>query len=96
MVEPQLSKVLTTIEQHQANKVSSYGISVVHIKSIAIKESEATVNDCLDSSKAGMRDTTTRRKINRGIRRESITTTLKKGSDQRWRVSKYVVLGEGC
>ncbi len=39
---------------------------------------------------------TTRKKIKRGVEKGRTKAYLIKGADEKWRISKYVVLGEGC
>ncbi|MBA9003055.1 hypothetical protein [Thermomonospora cellulosilytica] len=96
LTDPQLSRILDRIKDLHAENLTSYGASVPHIKSVKVEGDKATVHDCQDSSNSGLMDATTQRKINRGVKEESIKALMQKHSDGRWRISKFVVLGEGC
>jgi hypothetical protein len=96
MVDPQLAHVLKAVEQHKADQVTTYGSVIVQINSVQVDKSEAVLRDCQDARYAGLRSTRTGKKINRGIEKRHVQATLKKGPDRRWRVSKHILLGEGC
>jgi len=96
MADPQLSRVLKVVKEHKADHVATYGSVIVHINSVSVDRDEATLRDCQDATNAGLRDTRTDKKINRGVRERHVEATLKKGADGRWRVSKHIILGEGC
>ncbi|RAY12965.1 hypothetical protein DPM19_23465 [Actinomadura craniellae] len=96
MTNPQLSQVLDRIKALHAKKLTSYGASVVHIKDVKVEGDNATVHDCQNSWNSGLMNATTRKKVNRGVKEENVEAFLIKGTDGRWRVRKYVVLGEGC
>lgn len=96
MVEPQLSRVLKRTEELRSKNLTSYGKVVVHVTSVEVNGNDATLRDCQDSSKAGILNKSTQKKVNRGVEKGSTKAYMVKGADRRWRVSKYVVLGEGC
>ncbi|NEA27643.1 hypothetical protein [Actinomadura bangladeshensis] len=96
MVEPQLSRVLKRAEELESKNLTSYGKVVVHITSVDIAGNDATLHDCQDSSKAGVMNRNTHKKSNRGVEKGNTKAYLVKSADGKWRVSKYVVLGEGC
>ncbi|WP_395107464.1 hypothetical protein, partial [Actinomadura sp. SCN-SB] len=76
MVEPQLSRTLKRIKKLETDGIATYGNIVVHIRDVRIHGDEATVDDCQDSSGAGLVDTNTSKKINRGVEEEHATATL--------------------
>lgn len=96
MAEPQLSRVLKRIEQLKNDHLTSYGQVIVHVKSIQLDGDEATLRDCQDSSSAGLENTDTHKKVSRGVKKGNTKALMVKGPDGNWRVSKYIVLGEGC
>ncbi|MFI0354244.1 hypothetical protein [Actinomadura sp. 9N407] len=96
MVDPQLSRVLKVIEQHRDDHLATYGSVVIRIKDVQVDGSKATVRDCQDASRAGLLNTETRKKINRGFKERNTQALMEKGADGHWRVSKFIELGEGC
>lgn len=96
MIDPQLSRVVSHSIKNQSKGLVSYGTSIVHTKKIEVSGDTATVHDCQDSSGAGLMNARTHQKYNRGVEKESIRTSLKRGPDGQWRVSKMNILGEGC
>ncbi|MFV2178742.1 hypothetical protein ACFHW2_40380 [Actinomadura sp. LOL_016] len=96
MVDPQLSRVLKRIDDMERKNQATYGNIVVHVTSADITEDGAVVRDCQDSSNAGLLDTRTQKKLNRGVKKRNIKALLERGTDGRWRVNKFIVLGEGC
>ncbi|TDC69850.1 hypothetical protein E1200_07105 [Actinomadura sp. GC306] len=96
MVDPQLSRVLRRIDEMKRQNIATYGHVIVHVKSVQLTESGATVIDCQDSRGAGTMNSVTGKKINRGVQQGSTKALLVKGSDGQWRVSKSITVGEGC
>ncbi|WP_433476548.1 hypothetical protein ACQPZP_05535 [Spirillospora sp. CA-142024] len=96
MAEPQLSHVVKHIDDLKRRHLATYGTVTVHVKSIQIKENDATIYDCRDSRGAGLVDSITHKKINRGIKEDNTKVLLTKGPDQRWRVSESFTLSKGC
>lgn len=96
MGEPQLSRVLRRIGQMKRDHITAYGSIVVHVKSIKIEGSDALLRDCQDTWNSGIMNIETKKRINRGVKQESIRTYLLKGDGGKWRVTKMVSLGEGC
>ncbi|MFA1550747.1 hypothetical protein [Actinomadura chokoriensis] len=96
MVEPQLSRVLKRTEELRSKELTSYGKVIVHITSVEVTGNDATLRDCQDSSKAGLMKIGSHEKINRGVQKGNTKAYVIKAADGEWRVSKYVVLGEGC
>jgi hypothetical protein len=96
MSDPQLSRVLDRIDQLRAKHLTSYGNSVVHVKSVHVAGDQALLRDCQDSSGAGLENALTHKKVNRGLKEEGIKAYLSKGADGKWRVTKLVSLGKGC
>jgi hypothetical protein len=79
----------------RADGRSGYGYSVPHVRSITVRGGVATILDCHDSSRAGIKDTRTGRKLNRGSATEDITVTMRLVAG-RWRVSDDLVGKGGC
>ncbi|GAA4242396.1 hypothetical protein GCM10022254_75250 [Actinomadura meridiana] len=96
MIDPQLSRVLRRIDEMKSQNIATYGRVIIHLQSVQLTESGATVYDCQDSRDSGLLNSVTQKKVNRGIEQERTKTLLLKGSDGRWRVSKTTTLGEGC
>ncbi|MFD0850961.1 hypothetical protein ACFQ07_01880 [Actinomadura adrarensis] len=96
MIDPQLSKVLDSSRRYDADGIGTYGTSITHIKSVQVVADEGTVRDCQDGRNSGLIYKSSKKKINRGVQETNIKATLKKGTDGRWRVSRYSILGEGC
>lgn len=96
MAEPQLSRVLKRIAEMEKQNLTTYGNVIVHIKSVELTEDGATVLDCQDTSNAGLINSVTQKKVNRGVKEENSKALLVKGRDGKWRVSKSITLGKGC
>lgn len=96
MTEPQLSKVINRIKEMKGDDITSYGKLNPHVQSIQVNDRHAVIQDCQDSSYAGIMNSRTGEKLNRGIENESVTAYLSKGADGRWRVTKMVSHGKGC
>ncbi|MFA1543496.1 hypothetical protein [Actinomadura monticuli] len=96
MVDPQLSRVMRRIDVMKKQHITTYGRVVVHIRSVQLTSSGATVFDCQNSSGAGIRNSITGKKIKRGVGKGHAKALLVKGSDGKWRVRKSIMIGEGC
>ncbi|MFA1549913.1 hypothetical protein [Actinomadura chokoriensis] len=96
MVDPQLSRVLRRIDVMKRQHITTYGHVVVHIKSVQLTSTGATVFDCQNSSGAGIRNSITGKKIKRGVGEGDTKALLVKGPDGKWRVRKSITIGEGC
>lgn len=96
MAEPQLSRVLKRIADMKERHLATYGSVIVHVTNTELTASGATVLDCQDARNAGIVNTATQKKVNRGVKEDSTKALLIKGADGRWRVSKSISLGEGC
>ncbi|MFG2016903.1 hypothetical protein [Actinomadura geliboluensis] len=96
MTDPQLSRVLQRIDKMKSERLATYGHIIVHVQSVQLTPTGATVHDCQDSRNSGLLNSITRKKINRGVRQGNTKALLVKGSDGQWRVSKSITIGEGC
>lgn len=96
MTDPQLTRVIDRVQAMNKEGITSYGRAVPHVQHIAVTGGDATVSDCQDSSHAGIFNTLTGKKMNRGVKEEGITAFLSKGTDGRWRVTKTISHGKGC
>ncbi|MUN35371.1 hypothetical protein [Actinomadura litoris] len=95
MGEPQLSRVLGGIQKNQSENHASYGKIVTHIRSLEITGNSAILHDCQDSSRTGLLDVTSGKKINRGVKEERVKAHLSRDSG-RWIVTDIATLGQGC
>lgn len=96
MVEPQLSHVVKHLDDLERRHLTTYGTVTVHVRSVQINENGATLYDCRDSREAGLVNSITHKKINRGIKEDHIKVLLTKGPDAKWRVSESFTLEKGC
>ncbi|MWA02758.1 hypothetical protein F8568_020740 [Actinomadura sp. LD22] len=96
MAEPQLSRVLKRIAVMKKQHLTTYGNVIVHVTSVQLTTNGATVLDCQDTRNAGLINSVTQKKVNRGVKEDSTKALLIKGRDGKWRVSKSITLGEGC
>lgn len=96
MVDPQLSRVLLRIDTMKSHHIATYGRIIVHVKSVQITTSGATLYDCQDSRDSGLMNSATGKKLNRGVSHGNTKALMVKGSDGQWRVSKSITIGEGC
>jgi len=74
---------------------SGYGTSTPHVRSITVNGAVATVVDCHDSSRAGVKDDASGKRLTRGSATEDITVTMRLVNG-RWRVSDIAVRTGGC
>lgn len=96
MADPQLSRVLQRIDTMKKHHIATYGHVIVHVKSVHLTASGATVYDCQDSRGSGLLNSVTQKKLIRGVRQGSKKALLVKSADGQWRVSKSIAIGEGC
>lgn len=93
LIDPQLSTALHGIDDlHQQGQTSS-GYVIVHIKKIQVDGDAAKLWDCQDATKALLRKRSTGKIISRGVPNDHFRAALSRGSDGRWRISKFTVLG---
>ncbi|MBO2465043.1 hypothetical protein [Actinomadura violacea] len=96
MADPQLSRVLQRIDAMKKHHIATYGHIIVHVKSVQLTASGATVHDCQDSRDSGLLNSVTQKKLIRGVRQGSKKALLVKDAYGQWRVSKSIAIGEGC
>ncbi|MBO2460333.1 hypothetical protein [Actinomadura violacea] len=96
MVDPQLSRVLKRVTEMKKQHLVTYGYVISHVTSVELTEAGATVLDCQDSRNAGVINTVTHKKVNRGIKDDNTKAMLIKASDGKWRVTKSISLEKGC
>lgn len=87
--EPQLSTALRGINDLHAKDLTSSGYVVVHITKVQVNGGTATVWDCQDATKALIRKRSTGQTLSRGIPNDHVRATLSRGSDGRWRISRF-------
>jgi hypothetical protein len=91
-IDPQLSTALRGIDDLHGRDLTSSGYVVVHIKKVQAGASTATVWDCQDATKALIRKRSTGKAVSRGVSHDYVRATLSRGSDGRWRISKFAPL----
>jgi hypothetical protein len=75
----------------------SYGADVPLHENVEVRGKTAVVTGCLDSSKGGVADEKTGRKLAKGVSRNPTTVTFAQGSDGVWRVLDSSFPGtKGC
>jgi hypothetical protein len=75
-----------------------WGKVILHLRSVRVAGSKATVADCQDASHAGLSDTRTHALIpgTRGPQHRKLTAQLLRGGDGRWRVSDLKQFPQSC
>jgi hypothetical protein len=90
--DPQLTTALQGIDDLHGKDLTSSGYVVVHIEKVQLGIETATVWDCQDATKALIQKRSTGKLISRGVPNDHIQATLSRGSDGRWRISKFAPL----
>jgi hypothetical protein len=90
--DPQLTTALQGIDDLHGKDLTSSGYVVVHIEKVQLGIDTATVWDCQDATKALIQKRSTRKIISRGVPNDHVQATLSRGSDGRWRISKFAPL----
>jgi hypothetical protein len=91
--QPLLGQVLSNIDKLHSKHLTSSGYVVVHVERVQVSGSKATVWDCQDSTRALLKNTSTGQVTSRGTPNDHLQATLTRGSDGRWRISKFSPLG---
>jgi hypothetical protein len=91
-IDPQLSTALRGIDDLHGKDLTSSGYVVVHIKKVQLGAGTASVWDCQDATKALIRKRSTGKAVSRGVSHDYVQATLSRGSDGRWRISKFAPL----
>jgi hypothetical protein len=83
----------TLDKRHQ----KAYGADLPLHENVVVRGTTAVVTGCLDSSKGGVADKKTGRKLTKGLNRNPTTVTFTRGSDGVWRVLDSSFPGtKGC
>lgn len=90
--DPQLTIALQGIDDLHGKDLTSSGYVVVHIEKVQLGNDTATVWDCQDATKALIRKRSSGKIISRGVPNDHVRATLSRGSDGRWRISKFAPL----
>jgi hypothetical protein len=90
--DPQLTIALQGIDDLHGKDLTSSGYVIVHIEKLQIGGATAMVWDCQDATKALIRKRSTGKIISRGVPNDHLQATLSRGSDGRWRISKFAPL----
>lgn len=87
VVDPALSKLLQNMASQDAAGQRAYGVDIPISETIEKVNDLSLVRGCLDSSKSGIRDAATGKKLNRGPERNPVLVNLRRSSEDVWRVS---------
>lgn len=90
--DPQLGTALRGIDDLHGKDLTSTGYVVVHIRRVQLSSGTATVWDCQDATQALIRKRSTGKAVSRGVSHDYLRATLVRGSDGRWRISKFAPL----
>ena len=96
---PALITAVTNALRDMHSKLQEpWGEVIVHVYSVKITATGATLRDCQDTSKGGMADSRTHQLIpgTRGGSAVNYTATLQRGADGRWRVAGLRNVGSPC
>jgi hypothetical protein len=91
-VDPQLSTALRGIDDLHGRDLTSSGYVIVRIKKVQLVAGTATVWDCQDATHALIQKRSTGKAVSRGVSHDYLRATLLRGSDGRWRISKFAPL----
>lgn len=91
-VDPVHTQMLEEIKLFDSLHIVRYGYVVSHPYSVIVTGGQAVLKDCLDTSDAGSKYTTTGARRSVGIPRDNTTATLLMGTDGKWRVKSVVYL----
>ncbi len=94
--DPELSRLLRGLLAAEAAGEGQYGAEVPHARVTSIRDDTASVADCQDASHAGRTSLATGKPITRGIARNPVRATLRRGADGRWRVETVIFPGGSC
>jgi hypothetical protein len=88
LTEPALSHAVRSFAALEKRGRVPYGRDVPLRQSVELSGERAVVSGCLDSSRSGVADKRTGRKLNRGVATNPVTVTFTRGSDGVWRASR--------
>lgn len=96
LVSPALGNVLASLASQAAFKKRLYGQNVPKPEVSALTPTTATVEDCQDSSKAGVQDLKTGEKLTVGQKRNPVGATLKLDATGAWKIATLAYPGGTC
>jgi hypothetical protein len=96
VTEPELSRLLRGLLAADAVGEGIYGAAVPHARVTSVRGDTAAVADCQDASHSGRTRRATGKPINRGVPRNPVQATLRRGPDGQWRTSTVHFLGGSC
>lgn len=85
-MDPELKLLLGNMAENDKNGETGYGADAPLSQTIERKGGVALVRGCLDSSRAGIKEISSGRKLTRGPARNKVLANLRKGADGIWRV----------
>jgi hypothetical protein len=85
--DPELSRLLRGLVAAEAVGEGQYGAEVPRARVTSVRGDTAAVIDCQDASNAGKLSLETGKKLTRGVARNPVNATLRRGTDGRWRVA---------
>jgi len=96
LVSPALGTVTRTLAAQDAFGKGLYGENVPRPEIVNLHTRTASIRDCQDSSRAGVEERKTGRKLTVGVARNPVTATLKRGDDEIWRIATIEYPGGSC
>jgi hypothetical protein len=88
LTDPELSRAVQRLAALDEKGQESYGGDVPLRQTVELKGDTAVVTGCLDSSRSGLADSETGRKLTKGVETNPVSVTFRRGSDGVWRVSQ--------
>jgi hypothetical protein len=88
MTDPALNDAIGRIAKMDEAGQTSYGVTIPLRQSVKLDGKSAVVTGCLDSSKSGVADAKSGRKLTVGVPTSPVAVTFKQGADGVWRVSE--------
>jgi hypothetical protein len=94
---PELSQLIAKLSDQLSKGQALYGVNVPRVQHVDVSDSRATIQDCQQSSAAGVEDVSTHRKVTVGVDRHPVTATLLlRGTDWKVSVVSYGPDGAKC
>jgi hypothetical protein len=94
--DPELSRLLRGLVAAEAVGEGQYGVEVPRARVTNVRGATADVVDCQDASHAGKTNRRTGKPITRGVARNPVKATLRRGADGIWRVATVEFRGGTC
>ena len=97
VMDPELELVLHNMAANDLLHRGGYGVDTPLRQALQRTSTIALVRGCLDSSRGGIKDLRTGKKLKRGPAQNRVLVNLKPGTDNVWRISAiHYPGGSGC